>query len=403
MVIRRSQPRYPRRGPSCLLVLIVGAAFLMGAYVVTNAEEVREVLTIEPTPEPTRSATSYAASAALLERDNEYPEAIQAYTAAILLDATKVEFYIPLINLLIMTQQPAEALDWAEKAVLLAPDDDRVWVALAAAQIAHGQRLWSTGNPTDAILAYADAERGARRATNLNPDNAVAWANLAGALVRQGPERNNEAQEAIEVAILLGPDNYIVHQNRALVLERQGYYRAAIDAYFAAIELNPKVADLHIGLAYNYYASDNRPQAINTFRDALNIDPDNADAYDGLGWMYFQIGEYPRAEENLLKTFELDPEMVRGRAHLGAAYYRNQNNYLSAIPHLEYAVAKYQNVGWDNAMFFNMLGLAYYFTDENQCPQANELFQRVLASLPNDTNAQEGLRLCRSASLEQSP
>jgi tetratricopeptide (TPR) repeat protein len=403
MVIRRTQPRYPRRGPSCLLVLIVGAAFLMGAYVVTNAEEVREVLTIESTPEPTRSATSYAASAALLERDNEFPEAIQAYTAAILLDATKVEFYVPLVNLLIVTRRPAEALEWAEKAVLLAPDDARVWVALAAAQIAHGQRLWSTGHPTDAVLAYADAERAARRATNLNPENAVAWANLAGALVRQGPERNNEAQEAIEIAILLGPESYIVHQNRALVLERQGYYRAAIDAYFTAIELNPTVVDLYIGLAYNYYAADNRPHAINTFRDALNIDPDSADAYDGLGWMYFQIGEYPRAEENLLKAVELDPEMVRGRAHLGAAYYRNQNNYISAIPQLEYAVERYQKVGWDNAMFFNMLGLAYYFTDERQCPQANELFQRVLATLPNDTNAQEGLRLCRSASLEQAP
>jgi tetratricopeptide (TPR) repeat protein len=403
MVIRRSQPRYPRRGPSCLLVLIVVAAFLMGAYVVTNAEEVREVLTIEPTPEPTRSATSYAASAALLERDNELPEAIQAYTAAIMLDATKVEFYIPLINLLIVTRQPAEALEWAEKAVLLAPDDARVWVALAAAQIAHGQRLWTTGHPTDAVLAYADAERAARRATNLNPENAVAWANLAGALVRQGPERNNEAQEAMEIAILLDPEDYIVHHNRALVLERQGYYRAAIDAYFTAIELNPTVVDLYIGLAYNYYAADNRPHAINTFRDALNLDPDSADAYDGLGWMYFQIGEYPRAEENLLKAVELDPEMVRGRAHLGAAFYRNQNNYISAIPQLEYAVERYQSVGWDNAMYFNMLGLAYYFTDESQCPQANELFQRVLAALPNDTNAQEGLRLCRSASLEQAP
>jgi tetratricopeptide (TPR) repeat protein len=403
MIIKTTPPRYTRRGPSCLFVLFVMAAFIVAAYVMVNAEEVREVLTIEPTPEPTRSPISYAASAALLERDGELPEAIEAYKTAIRLDGSRVEYYLPLIKLLILTRQPGEALEWAEKAILLDPDNFKVWTALAAAQIAYGQRLATLGLPTDAQLAYAEAERAARRATNLNPENAEAYAHLAGALIRQGQERFAGAQEAIEIALLLAHDNYLVHQNRALVLERQGFYTAAIDAYLTAIQLEPKMADLYVGMAYNYYATRNTSQAILTFQDALALDADNADAYDGLGYMYFLIGEYPRAEENFTKVVELDPEMVRGRAHLGAAYYRNQNNYVSAIPHLEYAVEKYQKVSWENAQYFNMLGLAYYYTNANLCTKANPLFQQVLDVLPQDVNAQEGLRLCRAATLQQTP
>ena len=77
---------------------IVGAALL-----VVNADTVREAVVIPPTPEPTRSAASYAASAALLERDGDFEAAIEAYQQALRLDGSRVEFYIPLIDLLTQT------------------------------------------------------------------------------------------------------------------------------------------------------------------------------------------------------------------------------------------------------------------------------------------------------------
>ena len=110
------------------------------------------------------------------------------------------------------------------------------------------------------------------------------------------------------------------------------------------------------------------------------------------------IGEYPTAEENLVKAVELDPDMVRAHAHLGAAYYRNLN-YDKAVPELEEAVSKYQDVTVANSTYFNMLGLAYYFRDVEQCVQAIALFQKVLTAIPEEVNALEGIELCQAAAI----
>jgi tetratricopeptide (TPR) repeat protein len=402
MEIRRTPRKRPRSGPSCLLVVVVIAALAAGIFVISNADTVRETIILPPTPEPTRSAASHAASAALLERDGEYGDAIDAYEESILLDSSRVEFYLPLINLLIATNQPEEALNWAQQAVVLAPDNDQTWSTLAGAQLAQGTRLAETGDPTNADLAYAEAVRAARASTELNPSNAKSYAYLAGALAQLGPEQYARAQEAAEIALSIDPDDPIVRLNMATVMELQGFYPAAIEQYQLALDQSPNLAELHIGLAYNYYATRDIPTAILTFQDALDTAPGSAAAYDGLGWMYFLIGEYPSAEENLIKAVELDPEMVRVHAHLGAAYYRNLN-YDSAIPELEKAVGLYDEVTVANSTYFNMLGLAYYFKGEQNCDQAIPLFQTVLETIPDDVNALEGLDLCRAAAIEASP
>ncbi|MGH2538076.1 MAG: tetratricopeptide repeat protein [Candidatus Promineifilaceae bacterium] len=402
MVINRTPPRRSRRGPSCLLVILVLLLGAAGFVLVQNADTVRDTLILPPTPEPTRSAASYAASAALLEDDGDFTEAVDAYEEAIELNPEQVQFYIPLISLLIAEGRPRDALEWAQQAVSLAPTNDQVLAALAAAHLASGLRLAETGEPTNADLAYAEAVQAARTAIETNPNNALGHAYLAGALSQLGPEQYARAQEAAEIALTIAPDEPIVRMQMATVLELQGYYPAAIEQYQLALEDNPDLAELHIGLAYNYYATRDIPTAILTFQNAVDADPDSAAAYDGLGWMYFLIGEYPTAEENLTKAVELDGEMVRAHAHLGAALYRNLN-YDLAIPELERAVAEYQEVTLANSTYFNMLGLAYYFKGAANCGQAVPLFQNVLATMPDDANALEGMELCRAAGAQGAP
>jgi tetratricopeptide (TPR) repeat protein len=379
-----------------LLVLLVIAALAGIVYIVANIDRARdqvEMLLPAPTPEPTRSAASYAASAALLERDGDYEAAVGAYEQAITLDGSRVEFYIPLIERLLRLGKPDEALTWAEQAVILSPESDRVWSVLAGAQLANGERLAEIGDPTNAALFFAESAQSARTATDINPANAEAFAYLAGAMTQIGPAQYARAQEAAEIAMTLDPDNPIVRLHMATVLELQGFYESAI------LDQNPDFPELYIGLAYNFYALSDIPTAILTFQDALDADPDNADALDGVGWMYFLIGEYPTAEEYLVRAVELDPDMVRGHAHLGAAFYRNLN-YDSAIPELETAVDRYSNVTIANSTYFNMLGLAYYFKDKANCDQAVPIFNKVLTAMPEDIYALDGLDRCRAAALE---
>lgn len=405
MVIRRRAPRNPHGGPSCLFVLFVLVVVLSGGYVISNPDQVRDAILPDPTPEPTRNAVSYATSADLLARDGELTAAIAAYETAIALDSDNAAYFLPLIELLLQTKQPATALEWALQATELIPDDDRAWTALAASYLAFGKRQEETGARTDADLSYQQAVNAAEAAVERNPANADAYAYMAGALAQLG-RRDFDfalAQERAELALALDPDSINVRRQMATVLELQGFYDGAIEQYEIALQSDPNNVDLHVDLGYLYFFTDSRQQGILEMEEATELDPNNADAFVGLAYFYFLIGEYSRAEENAFAAVQLDPEMTRAHSFLGAAYFK-QNNYFKAIEELEQAAAQYGEPNAQNATYFNMLGLSYYFMDANLCDQATPIFDAVLAvalpDSPAEFNAQEGLELCRLAALE---
>jgi len=388
-----------------MLVLAVAVTFVLGAFVVSNAEEVREAISPTPTPAPTRSAAEFATSAALYERDGEVGNAIEAYRNALNLDADNVNYYLDLIDLLTArgeTDDVEEALARADQVKVKAPGDTNVWAAVAAAHLTNGNRLSETGDPMGAGLQYQEAINAAQQAADINPSNAEAYAYMAQALAQLGPERYDEAIENAALGVELASDNPVTRRAMATVYELGGYYDQAIEEYLIALDANPNLVDLRIDLAYLYFFTERRQQGILTLQEVLEIDPNNADAYDGLGYFYFVLGQYPDAEENAYQAVQLDPDMTRAHAHLGAAYFQ-QSKYDTAIEELEIAVAAYNEVNTANATYLNMLGRAYYF--QNRCNEALPLFDRVLEAAPDEyaaSQAQEGRDLCRQQQLDGS-
>lgn len=404
MEIRRTPPRYPRQGPSCLLVIITAVVVGIGAYIITNRDAVRDAIIPTPIPEATRSATEYALLADLSERDNELSEAVEYYEAAVRLDATKPQFFIRLINLLVETGDPVRALEVADQATVLAPDSDEVWTAVAAAHIANGDRLINVGDPVGASLEYAQAVQSADSAIALNDKNATAYAyKAAGLVLPEDPNKYERAQEAADYAVALDPNNATARLYMGISLELQAYYPAAREQYQLGIDADPTMTDLYIWLAYNYFGTGSAPEAILTFQDAIANDPTNATAFDGLAYMYLQLGDMPLARENAQQAIELDPNMARAYGRLGEAYFK-EFNYDNAIEELETAVQLYGEPNDLNARFFNMLATAYIRKDLALCPQALPLFQAV-----SNTNsfaresALEGLEECRLAALGSVP
>lgn len=408
MILRDAPPRYPKRGPSCLFVIFITFGVMVGLFVITNADEARELIIPTPTPEPTRSAAEFALLATLSEEDQEYDKAIEYYDQALRLDATKPEIFVRMVNLLVRTGQPERALETAEQATVLAPENDAVWTAYAAAFIANGRRLDTTGDSNGANLQYAEALQAANRAIDLNGANATAFAYAAAGLVLPGdPERYNQAQEMADTAVTLEPNNPIARYYLAIVFEYQGYYAAAIEQYTLGIESDPTFTDLYIGLAYNFYGTGSVSEAVLTFQEAISVNPESADAYDGLAYMYIQLGEAALAEEYALQAVELAPQMARAHGRLGEAYFR-QNNYPKAIESLEQAVALYQEATELNARFFNMLATSYIRDDLSTCPLAEPIFNQVIQAVtvpesPVEAGALEGLEICRRAALENTP
>ena len=407
MVIKDTRPRYPRRGPSCMLVLFVLIGVILSVFVMINRDDVRAVIIPTPIPTPTRSATEYALLADLSEQDGSYAEAIDYYKTAIQLDATRPEFYIRLINLLVTENRAEEAITAAERVTILAPDNDRVWTAVASAYLANGNRLEDVGDPAGASLQYAQAWQAAHEALNINPENATANAYAAGGLVLQGsPDKYAQAQELADFATYLEPDNPWARYYMATVFVYLGEYQRAIEQLQLGIEADPSIPDLYYSLAYNYYADSNVPLAIVTLEDALAIDPEYAAAYDGLAHMYLQLGDDALAEENALKSVQLNPNVARAQGRLGEAYFR-RSNFPKAVEHLELAVQMYGEPTALNARFFNMLASSYYRVDTNLCDKAVPLFQAVIqvspVESPTAVQAVDGLELCRLASLGSTP
>ncbi|PID85109.1 MAG: hypothetical protein CSA11_02150 [Chloroflexi bacterium] len=404
MVIKRTDPRYPRQRPSCLLVLFVLFGVAVGLFVIINREEVRDIIIPTPTPEPTRSATEFALLADLSEDDGEYMIAIEYYENAVRLDATKPEFFIRLINLLVKTGQPERALEVAEQAIVLAPENDAVWTVVASAYIANGDRLYDLGDPPGADLQYAQARQAADKAIDINPENATAYAYAAAGWVLPGdPENYTLAQEMADLAVIVDPENPTARYYMATVLDYQGYYDAARDNYLLGLDADPNNVNLLIGLAYNFFGTGNISEAIIYFERAIEADPNSASAHDGLAYMYIQLGQDPIAEEHALEAVRLNPNVARAHGRLGEAYFR-QFNYEKAVESLERAVSLYGKATDLNSRFFLMLGNAYIRDSFDNCPQAVPYFEQVIAvSSAWRENAAASIEECRRAALEVSP
>jgi superkiller protein 3 len=404
MVIKYREPRHPRQGPSCLLILFVAFGVMVGMFVIQNADEVRETIIPTPTPEPTRSATEFALLAQISEEDGALDEALAYYQEAVRLDATNAEIYIRFINLLVLTNHAEDALQRGEEAVILAPENDRVWAALASAYLANGDRLYDAGDPNAASLQYAQAYEAAETAIALNPENSTAYAYSAAGLVLQGDANLfQEAQRQAETAVTLDPNNPIGRYYMAQVLTNLAFYEAAREQYQLGIQADPSYTDLHIGLAYNFFAASRLPEAILTFQDALEVDPNNAAAYDGLAYMYLQLGQDVQAEENAEKSVELNPDVARAHGRLGEAYMR-LNKFDLAIEQFNQAVTLYGEPTPLNARFFYLLANAYVRKGYENCETAVPLLQAVtLVSPAFAEDAQELLIECRRVDLEPAP
>lgn len=400
MIIERKDPPYPRRGPSCLLVIFIAAGIFLGIFVIQNAEEVREVIAPTPTPEPTRSAIEYALLADIAEREGALVEAAGYYAEAVRLDATKPEIYIRYIELLIQIGEAEQALARAEEAVVLAPDNDRIWTAVAAAYIANGGRLNDAGDPTAADLQYAQGYRAAETAIDINRDNATAYAYSAAGLVLQfEPELYQDAQFRAEEATIIDPDNPLGRLYYGVVLTNQGFYTAAREQFQLGI-LSKQLPQLYYELGYNFFGDGNVSEAILSFQEAVNIDPNFAPGYDALAHMYLQLGQDNLAEENALQSIALNPDVARAHGRLGEAYVR-LNKFEQAIGEFSQAVELYGEPTELNARFFYLLADAYLREGTQNCPLAEPYFQQAAeVSVVYADAAQQGLVECRRAALE---
>lgn len=336
------------------IVLILGGIWLVRS--VSNGD-IKPLF--EPTPTPTRYASSYALEGDAQFTAGELDAAITAYREAVKVDPNNAQVLAQLARIQTYSSamivkdadikvRLAEALDSINQAVAIAPDNSMVQGIRAFV-------LDWNANPTliddrEAQSFLNQAETAAVRAIQLDNTNTLARAFYAEILVDQ--QKWTQAQQNIDQALAQDSSLMDVHRIHAYVLESLGEYTLAIEAYDRAIAITPNLTFLHLRAGANYrrlaFDSPNEDVQTQLYEKSLEYFAQTAQINDQLGIndpvpyisiakTYSQMGQFFIAIRNVQKTIEFEPDNPVLYGELGVLYHKNRN-YETGILALECAV-----------------------------------------------------------------
>ena len=299
----------------------------------------------------------------------ELAAASKAFEAVLKENRTSVDAMLGLAAVAKESADSQTALEWAERAVRVAPDDlralygearlmldlgdaERALARLQRARIKFPQDIQLKLALAEALSATArDSEAGAvlEQALQLSPaDVAILHAlglnyltrnradsatKIYDRLLTQNPEfgpgwigrgdalsllqRDDQALAAYRKAVDTLPAHALPKLKLAVTLERLKRYDEAERSYLDAIKLDPKSAFAYNNLAYlSAQRGQNLDQALNWAKQAVALNGKLAAFHDTLGWVYWIRGDKDAARAALNKALTLDPAHPGVRKHL---------------------------------------------------------------------------------------
>lgn len=390
-------------------MMVWGVLIVAGLYMFWNVSTGRIQPLFDPTPTPTRSATSYREEGTAFFEAGNLDQAIQAYSDAL---AVNPEDYIGWAELAriqtyssaLLTQERqrqrlAEALASADRAVEVAPESS----------LAHAVRAfvldWSagaTGTSTEYQAFIAEASTEAVLALQLDNNNVLALAYQAEIYADQ--QQYSQASEYAERARDLDPTAFDTRRVSAYVLEATGSYAAAIEQYKLAAEVAPNQTYIYIRIGQNYRELGLHDQALEYFDRAASINEalgiQDPLPYIAIAKTYSRMGEFFAAALNAEKAIDLDPTNPDWYGQLGIIY-DQARNFESAILVLRCAVVGCSDVQntidsegrWTvsvDGLPLDNNTLAYYYrfgarlAALEQCPEAMPILDELAANYAGD-------------------
>jgi TolB-like protein/DNA-binding winged helix-turn-helix (wHTH) protein len=154
------------------------------------------------------------------------------------------------------------------------------------------------------------------RATQLDPNYALAWVWLARARFRQTDsgrvpteEGQRLAREAVERALALDPNLAAAHATMGGLKQTFDFDWAGGDAYFQrALALEPSNPEILTGAANSAAEFGRFDEALRLMRRAVELDPLNANLRAGLGQLEYWGGALDEAIVDLKRGLELNPK-----------------------------------------------------------------------------------------------
>jgi adenylate cyclase len=133
------------------------------------------------------------------------------------------------------------------------------------------------------------AERGYRRALEVNPNSAYAH-DVYGILYLTPHRRHEEAIAELRRSVELDPLSVLSHQDLAWVLYFAGRWDEAQAEFRKVLEMEPEFANTYRGLGVLYAEMEQFEPAIEAFRKAVEFSGESAGQLSALGWGYGVAG-----------------------------------------------------------------------------------------------------------------
>ena len=169
-----------------------------------------------------------------------------------------------------------------------------------------------------AVAAYEEALR-------LDPENALAWAEMA--MAYEGAAGFLPPAEAIEKSCAAAKKASELSQREALAdtalglcaVQRDWDWAAAEAAFNSALIKNPGLASTHHVYAAFLSAAGRHAEAMRSIERAKRLDPLSPAIVADAGWHAYLAREYPAAIYEFARTLELEPKDAWSREHLMTA------------------------------------------------------------------------------------
>ena len=323
-------------------------AFIGGGILLTRLVEAGRVEPLFlPTPTPTRTAFSHQEEAEAHFAAGNLDRSIEAFRQAVRLQPEDAELWAELARAQTYSSASIasreeerlrleQAQASADRAVQLNEDSDYAW---AVRTLVYDWLASTAGSLPERQEYFTEAETSANRALLLRPDNALALAYEAEVDVDQ--LRYAEALDKAQSALELDPSSMDVHRVYGTVLESNGDYEGAIEAYARAAEKYPNLTFLYLRMGANYRRLGKMDEALDYFAKAADINSqlgiEDPIPYWSIGRTYLQDGEFFIAARNLESALEISPDNPELLGYLGIIYFKARN-YENAIESLRCAL-----------------------------------------------------------------
>jgi tetratricopeptide (TPR) repeat protein len=329
----------------------------------------------------------------LLDKGNEardarkFADAEAAYKEVLKLNPRDARAAYGLGNVYSDQQRWDDAEAAYRSSVAWAPKDADAHVALSVV-------LVQPSLSGDNAKRLADAESFARKSVQIDPKSAVGWDRLGVALQARGL-LNSETEHSYRRAIELDPQFAVAYAHLARMLNRANKPGEAAPLYEKAIELAKDPATLNL-IADSLQGEQLWPQSEPVLKRALELDPNNLTSLLLMGRYLIVYKRYQEAEPYLKSATEVasrafQPFNLLGRAYLGMDRFSDAEATYERASTVAASAEKKQLAG-----LFGFEGVGDGYLKANQKDKAVRAYQRALELDPNNNGAAQKLARARA-------